>query len=280
MKVQVLISILLLLTITSCNKQYIYFDNFNTTNDRVWIGKDYWSVPLEDWHVEEGKIHFTGKEPQSRVNLLTHVLAQGRGEFEASIIISLTEEGSEPGSAGFLIGIRDEEDPDVRAACYFGKGIPAGVSVRGFAFLDDQRVELPAQFDFEEFNITLKGNGNRIKMEVTDKNGLRVKDLSVEGRDIHGLIAVAANLHTGDNDKPGNSHFSFDNLKLAGTRVEHQPRNTFGPVLWTMYTLSKNKLKLMALLPPLGDGDNQEVTLQLRQGLIWRDVATESIDKD
>ncbi len=280
MKAQVVISLLYLLTITSCTNQSSYFNDFNSTNDRIWIGKDFWSIPLENWKVENGKLHCAGNVPQARVNLLTHVLSPDAGDFEASVIISLSSEGSIPGSAGFLIGLTDEEDADVRAACYFGKGIPAGVSVKGYAFLMDKKIDLPDKFNFDEFNITVKGNDQRIKMEVTDKNGLRIKDLTYATKGINGLIAIVSNMHAGDNEKPGNSNFTFDNLKLAGTKIEVKSENAFGPILWTMYTVNKNQLKLMALLPPLGKNDNQEVSLQLRQGLSWNDVATESIEPD
>lgn len=280
MKAHVVISILILLSITSCINQTNYFENFNNTNDRVWIGKDFWSIPMEDWKVEGGKLHCSGHVPQARLNVLTHVLSPGAGDFEASVIISLTDRNNVPGSAGFLVGLKDEEDPDVRAACYFGEGIPAGVSVKGYAFLLDEKIDLPEKFDFEEFNITIKGNNKRLKMEVTDKNGLRVKDLSVNIEDVDGLIAIATNLHTGSNEKPGNSNFTFDNLKLTGTKVEEKEENAFGPVLWTMYTLNRDNVKLMALLPPLGENDNKEVTLELKQGLGWKHIATESIEAD
>lgn len=280
MRAQVVISLLFLLFITSCNNQSDFFDNFNNSHDRTWIGRNFHSVPLEDWKVEDGKLHCTGIVPRSRVHLLTHVLSDGSGEFEASVIISLKEKGNAPGSAGFLIGMEDQEDPDVRAACYFGKGIPAGVSIKGYAFLHDKKVDLPARFDFDEFNITVKGNNSRIKMEITDKNGLRVKEISAGTDGIKGLVAVAVNMFTGDNEAPGNSGFTFDNLKLAGSKVIHKPDNSFGPVLWTMYTLHKNQVKLMAFLPPLGKDDNQDVMLYLKQGLSWRHVATEKIEPD
>ncbi|MFW6289401.1 MAG: hypothetical protein ACOC0R_00420, partial [Mariniphaga sp.] len=259
MKALVVVYFLILLSITSCTNQTNFFENFNKTNDRIWVGRDFWSIPLEDWKVQDGKLHSTGQVPQARVNLLTHVLSPGEGDFEASVIISLTGKGNTPGSAGFLVGLKDQEDPDVRAACYFGKGIPAGVSVKGYAFLMDEKVELPEKFDYEEFNITLKGSDKRIKMEVTDKNGLRVKDLTVNAEGIDGLIAIATNIHTGNNEKPGNSNFTFDNLKLAGTKVVEKEENSFGPVLWAMHTLHKDQVKLMAFLPPLGENDNKEV---------------------
>ena len=79
------------------------------------------------------------------------------------------------------------------------------------------------------------------------------------------MVAVANNLDLGENEKPGKSDFCFDDLKLSGSKVIEKPENAFGPVLWTMYTLSNETVKLMALLPPIGEDDNQDVTLQLKK---------------
>lgn len=63
--------------------------------------------------MENGALHCIGNVPQPRVNLLTHVLSPEAGEFEVSVKISLATEGSVPGSAGLLVGLYDEEDPDI-----------------------------------------------------------------------------------------------------------------------------------------------------------------------
>jgi len=267
-----------LLAVTSCTQKTEFLANFDNTHDRIWVGKDFWSVPLEDWKVENGALQCIGDVPQSRVNLLTRVLSPGAGNFETSVKISVKEEGDVPGSAGLLVGLYDEEDPDVRAACYFGKGVNAGVSLQGFAFLNDERAELPEDFDFSEVKITVSGNNNRLKMKVTGKNGKSPEELSVNVEGIQGLIAVASNIILGGNEKPGNSRFSFDDLKLSGSKVIAQPENAFGPVLWTMHTLSKGTVKMMALLPPVGENDNQQVSLQLNENGNWKTVATEQIE--
>ncbi|SHF54393.1 PhoD-like phosphatase [Mariniphaga anaerophila] len=278
MKASTLAISFFLLAFISCTKHPGFLADFDNTNDRVWVGKNFWSVPLEDWKVENGKLHCTGSVPRSRVNLLTQVLQPGDGNFKASVKISLTQKGDVPGSAGLLLGLYDEEDPDVRAACYFGKGINAGVSLQGFAFLKDERAELPENFDFSEVTLTVFGNNHQLKMKVADKNGIGPEELSCNVEGIRGLIAVANNMVLGDNKKPGNSHFSFDNLALSGSKVAKQPENAFGPVLWAMHTLSKNTVKLMALLPPVGEQDNQEVSLQLNKNGKWETVATEQIE--
>ncbi|MGC9341137.1 MAG: alkaline phosphatase D family protein [Bacteroidales bacterium] len=271
---------IILAAFTSCTKKAEFSANFDDTHDRIWVGKDFWSVPLEEWKVENGQLHCVGTVPQSRVNLLTQVLSPGTGDFEASVKISLKEKGNVPGSAGLLVGLYDEEDPDVRAACYFGKGVNAGISLQGFAFLNDERAELPEDFDFSEVKITVLGNNNRLKMEVTGKNGKSPEELSLDVEGIQGLIAVANNIILGGNEKPGSSLFSFDELKLSGSKVAAQPENTFGPILWTMHTLSKGTVKMMALLPPIGENDNQQVSLQLNENGNWKTVATEQIEPD
>ncbi|MBW6537304.1 MAG: alkaline phosphatase D family protein, partial [Mariniphaga sp.] len=280
MKRSTLIIFIFLAAFTSCTKKTEFSANFDNTHDRIWVGKDFWSIPLEDWKVEDGQLHCVGTVPQSRVNLLTRVLSPGAGNFETSVKISLKEEGNVPGSAGLLVGLYDEEDPDVRALCYFGKGVNAGVSLQGFAFLNDKRAELPEDFDFSEVSITVSGNNNNLKMKVADKNGKSPDELSLDVEAIQGLVAVANNIILGGNEKPGNSLFSFDELKLSGSKVTTQPENAFGPVLWTMHTMSKGTVKMMALLPPIGENDNQNVSLQLKENGAWNTVATKQIESD
>ncbi len=280
MKRSTLILFVLLAIVTSCTQKTEFTASFDNTHDRVWVGKDFWSVPLEDWKVEEGQLHCVGTVPQSRVNLLTQVISPGAGVFEVSVKISIKEEGNVPGSAGLLVGLYDEEDPDVRAACYFGKGVNAGVSLQGFAFLNDKRTELPEDFDYSEVLITVSGNDNQLKMNIADKNGKSPDELALDVEGIQGLVAVANNMILGGNEKPGNSRFSFDELKLSGSKVTAQPENAFGPVLWTMHTLSKGTVKMMALLPPVGEKDNQHVSFQVNENGNWKTIATEQIEPD
>lgn len=280
MKIILFLAAFVLLTFTSCRQKTEFSANFDNTNNRIWVGRDFWSVPLEDWKVENGKLHLIGTVPNSRVNLLTSVLSPENGNFELSAKINRTNIGSLPGSAGFLIGVHDKEDPDVRAACYFGGGIKAGVSLKGFAFLDTIKTDLPEGFDFDEFNISVKGSSNKLTLNIVDKNGLKVQELQCEAEGLQGLIAFSANVSVEENEKPGNSTFSFDDLRFSGSKVIEKPENSFGPVLWTMYTLSKKTVKLMALLPPLGEADNQEVSLQLKNGENWETVDSKTIEPD
>jgi phosphodiesterase/alkaline phosphatase D-like protein len=279
MKNLLIISIAAILLSTSCTRKSQFTASFGNTNNRIWVGKDFWSIPLEDWKIENGKLVCTGEVPGSRVNLLTHVISPEAGDFQVSAKIMLTEKSDVPGSAGFLIGAHDEEDPDVRAACYFGQGIKAGVSLNGFAFLNDEKVILPEGFDYSEFNISVSGNDNSLRLKVEDRNSVHT-ELNAQIEGIRGLIVLVNNMNLGGNEKPGKSKFAFDDLKVSGSKLVEKPENAFGPILWTMHTLSRGTVKLMAMLPPVGNEDNQDVSLQLKKGEIWETVATERLEPD
>ena len=281
MRINRLFLITVILIFFGCSqRKETFFADFDNVNDRVWVGKDFWSIPLEEWKVENGKLVCTGETPDAKVAVLTHVITNELGDYQVSANVSLVDQGEVPGAAGFLIGMKDKEDSSVKAACYFGEGIRAGVSLNGFAFLGDEKVDLPRHFDFTEFRIKVTGNTTKLKLEVTDVNGKKIKPLTCDGEGIEGLVAVVNNLTFNENETPGNSRFSFDDLKITGSKIEEESENSFGPILWTMYTLNQRTVKLMVLLPPVGQEDNKAVTLQLKEGEKWKDEATEIIDPD
>lgn len=275
-----LIAILFLMIISSCSKRANFQADFDNINDRIWVGKDFWSIPLEEWRVIDGRLECNGEVAESRVNILTHLLSPDDGNFKISARMGLLKKSGSPGSAGFLLGIYDKEDPGAKAACYFGKSIKAGVSLKGFAFLNGQQVALPEGFDWDEFVIRVKGNNNLLSMVVVDSKGNSTEKLTSKIDGIQGLVAIANNIAIEKEGKPGESGFWFDDLKLSGPKVAMKQDNAFGPILWTTYTLSKNIVKLMAQMPPLGENDNQAVSLQLKKEGVWKTMVTKDIEPD
>ena len=260
----------------------VFADNFAETNDRIWLGEDYWPVPMEDWMVKAGRIEFIGAEKFSRVNLLTTVIKGGDGEILISCKLGLIPQRgstSKTGSAGFSIGIKDNLDADVKSACYFGEGINAGISTEGTLFIADQKVMLPKEFDYSDFNLLLKGKtiGNSTSLNLICKSakGHAAEVVYNIQRDINGLIALANNLQ---GEKNG-AAFWFKNWNMSGTKLEQKPKNSFGPVLWTMYTLSKSTLNLMAQMPPLSKQDNTNVELYLKRNNLWEETTISQIDE-
>lgn len=256
-------------------------DDFAGVNDRTWIGERFWAIPMEDWKVKEGRIEFNGVEKLSRVNVLTAVIAEGTGEMKISVetgLMKKTSGNAKGGSTGFSIGIKDELDTDVKSACYFGKGIYAGVTTKGSLFIADKRIPLPESFNFNHFNLEIKGkhsaNQTQLILTCKDTAGKQAEIVYQTNKDISGLVALVNNFET-----KGGEAFWFKNFGMEGSKIKLKPQNSFGPILWSMYTLSKGILKIGAQMPPLGVKDNKQVDLYLKQDNTWKKAASQDIDE-
>lgn len=157
-----LLSSVFILDFFSCQRNIseIRYD-FNNLNDRIWIGEDFWTVPLEDWKISNSRIEFTGKEQHSTCNLFPYVLDNKDGSFIIRIEMGMIERGDAYGSFGIFIGLADAEDKDVKAAVYFGQGIKVGVSTAGFAFIEQKTSKLSEAFDYSHFYLEISGRKRR-----------------------------------------------------------------------------------------------------------------------
>ena len=109
---------LLILLFSACFLNAVEFSSdFRNTHDRVWLGEEYWANPMEDWKVQDGRIVCVRNGANRNVHLLTHGLSTaGPG---ASFVVSVRlgiEENSKRGSAGFMVGVVDQETRDPRAS--------------------------------------------------------------------------------------------------------------------------------------------------------------------
>ena len=133
--------------VLSCSgsKDEVSYD-FNNIPDRIWAGEDLWTIPMEDWQVKGGRLETTSRIQNASVSVLSRVLTVNKKPFHVSVKMGLLDRGENDGSAGLLIGAEASEEKDVRAAVYFGQGIRAGVSTKGFAFIGLKTKTLPENF--------------------------------------------------------------------------------------------------------------------------------------
>ena len=272
---------LLLPFIFSCKNNQTTFD-FNNIHNRIWIGKDFWSVPIEDWKLEDGRIECTGDRPNMRVNLLTRSL-KGEGNLNLSVNMGIAEHGDKEGRAGFRIGLRDKTDNNYKSLCYFGDGMEAGVSTNGLLFLDEQSTGLPGGFNFQDFtlrvNVREGSEGHNLTLHVSDNNGRNAMIEKGKIDSIKGLVSLVNNFGK-QGDFSNTPRFWFDNLSIGGSMVEEENDHAFGPILWSMYTLSEGVMKMTAQMPPLGQEDNKMVQLQIEKEGEWETISEEKIDPD
>ena len=265
-----------LLVFNGCKTGEVRFD-LDKTNDRVWLGADFWSVPLEDWKIENGRIECIGTLSNSRVNLLTYRLI-GSGNLNVSFRFGMLEDGSTPGRTGIRLAMTDPTDTDnsYRSVCYFGQGIDVGVQTDGKLFINDQATDLPSGFDYSKMTMNIKAVSNEdekeLKVAVSDRNGLESELTSTHIDNLQGMIAFVNYFSQGSMNEMDVPKFWFDDIKMSGSMVEATPENAFGPILFSMYTLSKGIMKMSAQMPPLGVDDNKTVKLQLLKNSRWQDV--------
>ncbi|MCM5662737.1 alkaline phosphatase D family protein [Galbibacter mesophilus] len=253
--------------------------DFKGKNDRIWIGNDFLTKPLEDWRQQDGKLTFTGAGNEGSVYVLTHVLTGLEGNFKMQASLGL-KNVSEEGIVGFSLGVQDKTDPSsIKAACYHGEGLFVGVSTSGKAILGEKEIKLPNDFSFERFTIKIEvSNANsrtKLAMNVIDGNGLESTIEEQLDTPLKGLVALQ-----NGTKKIAGVPLSVENLSMEGTMLESVPENSFGPILWSMYTLSNNILKITAQLPPIGEKDSQKVQLYLSQNRKWKKAASATIDTD
>ncbi len=256
MKTTVILLITCLMLLFSCTKSGEFFEDFDKYHDRIWISRDFWSIPLEDWKISDGRVEASGHHPKRKLNLLSNTL-KGEGSYHAQVRLGSLAEDGPKGYAGFAFGLKDDTDNDVRSVCYFGKGTIAGIRADGQIFIGNKSVNLPESFEYADLTLDLTvyryEGSSKVLLECSDLEG-SIASVEVDGlSDTEGMIALEC---TGD--------YWFDDFRLKGTMVKSG--SVFGPILFTMYTLSRGTMKLTAQMPPLGEEDNREVELRLLKG--------------
>lgn len=251
---------------------------FSAITDRTWIGQDFWAVPMEDWEVRGGQLLFTGQEKKSRLHLLTYTLGKGEGDFAVTCNLGI-DSNKVKGAAGVCLAITDGTDAGVRSACYYGYGISVGINTDRQLFLDGVKSALPANFNISNFTLLVTGSAKAgstmLRLVATDESGVTATAQENIQKNINGLIAIETRV---DNKSNQGNAFYCSQLEATGAKLEHTPANSFGPILWTMYSLSRGKVKFAVQMPPLGLKDSQLVSLQLKKNGGWSKVADQSID--
>jgi len=262
---------------------------FPSDMQRIWAGPDYWTNPMEDWRIADGRLEVVRAGPNRNVHLLTRQLGKQAGTLEMSVLIGRADNGTAPRSAGFRIGIRSELG-DYRSAVFHGKGIDAGIAHDGSLFVSGTPRDRPgAQIgNAKVVKLCLKANpiGARYALTLAALDPASGKALGeikaqIRGDRLVGNLALVNNYGLTGKGRKGKAsqpvrHW-FDDWRIAGTKVVANDDHAFGPILFSQYTLSRRVMKMTAQMPPIGKADSQTVDLQIKAGDEWKTVGTEPI---
>ena len=112
--------------------------------ERPWAGPEYWTNPLEDWRIREGRLECTGAGGDRNVFLLTHEVSGREGTLALSVRLGRMggSESLDEGFAGFRVGIKSFVD-DYRARAIHGRGMNVGVTAEGRLFIGTIQASAP-----------------------------------------------------------------------------------------------------------------------------------------
>ncbi|MDN5202134.1 alkaline phosphatase D family protein [Fulvivirgaceae bacterium BMA10] len=283
--------ILVLFTIVACGQKEGNNNLLNPPQEvsRTWVGPEFWTNPLQDWELKDGWLLCNTSAPNRNIQILTKQLDNGSGDFAMRVDLRNLQEGKEDfknGWIGFRAGIKGEFD-DYRDNAIYGKGIDFGITNNGNLFIGDpSQASTPlTSYHNEEIRLELSGVSSQGKYEVllkafTKSNELlaEVKTDTIAGEKLAGNMALVSHYEAKAGKKPNQtSSAQFRNWEISGAKVVDLPEQTFGPILFCQYTLSKKILKLTAQMPPVGDQDGQEVAFQIKKGKDWETIATAAI---
>ncbi len=257
--------------------------------NRRWAGPEAWASPLYDWRVEDGKLIARAAPNRLLQNTVWRV---GKPEGELYLFTEVQLRGLETIQnrravwGGFAVGIQGLMDDQRHILVGPKQRLNAGVRGDGTVFLGD--VEAEQKVDpTKPLTLWLSKNEAGFGLVVFRPNDDPLSDgfpepaamveKQIAPEDLAGNIALA----TGGTEqgKDGQSpEVVFTNWSGEGDALAKQEANTFGPILWSQYTRQGNKVKLLAMLAPMGEDDPKPVKLQIRQGEAWQTIDTQDYD--
>ncbi|MGH9663787.1 MAG: twin-arginine translocation pathway signal protein, partial [Bryobacteraceae bacterium] len=276
--------------------------------ERPWIGPQFWSNPLQDWRLRNGRIECIVSGGDRNVYLLTHEATAQPGTLSLRVKLGRLEEDTAPieqGFAGFRLGIHGTFK-DYRDNAVYGIGMDAGIAADGRLFIGKLETGAPRVGEpLQNLELTLEavpaGATYDVSLSVHSGDGkiaAEIKRSGIAPEWLTGgfaLVCSSSAVQESPDEsvntltmsgivrrgtaRGGNTRFWFRDWTVSGTKVHVDEDRGFGPILFAMHTLSRNVMKLTVQMAPVDDS-TKSVRLQVRRaGGGWRTIATSPIDR-
>ena len=185
--------------------------------------------------------------------------------------------------AGFVFGVRGGLAGYQHALTRPVTSVAAGLRGDGRLFLGDTiggSVPLDSPVHLK-LSVSEAGSGYEAKLSAEPASGgspIEVTE-TIGASKLPGNVALAAQTPGRPGPQNGGVEWGFRDWIVGGPKLAAHADQSFGPILWTQYTLSQGTLKLAAHFPPLGDEDEWTARLQARQGTRWATIASADIER-
>ena len=265
-------------------------DDWARTHDRIWLGGQFWANPMEDWRVTDGAAECQTTASNRSIHSLTHQVTNPEAGFAMSVRIGRPAAGKQDGGAGFRVGIKSDLN-EHRSNCFAKGGINAGL-VGDQLVLGPKKRQLAQARNTGEFILTLtaRKEGGQILMQLTAhspdaEEPLGTLSHTVASDALLGNVALVSN-YSGPSKRNDSKGYRFRDWKAGGDAFTVTPEHRFGPLLWSMYSLSDSRgdegfvMKMSALTGPLGKNDNSEVELEVERAGNWEKLGKAALDSE
>jgi phosphodiesterase/alkaline phosphatase D-like protein len=276
-----------------------YKSNLRNNVTRPYIGKEFWPNPQMDWQLNEGRMEVMiskgGKTHD--IHLLTHQLKPEEGSFSQSVRLNFKDINPKKiKRAGFKFGVVGAMPEEYRSNLFGSTGFMAGVTSEGKLFgpglvsksslpksvLEDLHLTLKVEHNDDHFVYILEArkrtNGEKspavmfINKLVKLKRGLLGNlTLFVDYAQKNHAATIPADIQKFQTD------VTFQDWQISGNKVRQNLGQTFGPILWTQYTLHRGIMKMTAQVSPMGRMNKEKVHLELFEQGKWKRVQSSTI---
>ena len=275
--------------------------------DRPWPGPEYWSGPLQDWRIRGGRLECIAAGADRNVALLTREVAARPGDLTLGVTLGRLDEAVlDRGYVGFRIGCKHQMN-DYRATAIYGRGMEAGIHADGRLFLGTLEASAPRVDLNTDLNTGLRlqlhakptASGYQLTLEAASPHGghsARITRVIPADWLTGGLALVCSSaaptpspvalepikdfsFYPPDQQSGGSMRFWFKEWTVAGSKVDVHEERAYGPILFTLYTVSRGLMKLSAQFPPLGASAG-EAELQVEHSGGWKTIASAPLDPD
>jgi len=261
-----------------------------------WLGPDYYASQLEDWQLSSGKIVCRSGAANRYVYFLTREIDPSGQNLEISFRAAV---GTLPGRVrarnyfGLRLGIKAESG-DYREAAVRGQGLDLGLTTEGLLFVgelesvsNEETLESIRRILLKEvfLKVEVRKNGEdyRLSLSVMDpatgKKLDELEDPEVPAEKISGGLALVSSLPEVQNTSslPVCQFYEF---KASGDMLKQYAERRFGPVAFTLYTLSRQGLYLSAqLIPGCVEGSSQ-IILEVKEKEGWKLISESRLNQE
>ena len=276
-------------------------DPWRRTHDRVWLGGEFWANPMEDWQIADGGAECRSLGGNRSIHSLTHQITNPTQGFTLSVHLSQLEVRGKDAGGGFRLGVRSELN-EYRSSCFVGRGINAGVA-DGQMLLGPRSEPLASGADPKNIALVLSGvaSGTDVTLMLEARaagTGASLGKIShtVPAASLLGNVALVSNYgpegtqnatkKASKAPSQGGVRYRFTDWKMSGEAFTFSPTQRFGPLLWSMYSLSDSRspdgfvMKISALTGPMGKDDSQVVELHVQRDGAWQSLGEAKLDPD